>query len=101
MSINKRLRFQILNRDGFTCVYCGRQAPDVALHVDHRMPVSRGGTNHPSNLCAACVDCNLGKSAHPLEAPVERFDFLEDYDDAMQFVMCDPYITSLYGELVV
>jgi excisionase family DNA binding protein len=57
-----RLRFSVLQRDGFTCRYCGRKAPDVELRVDHIVPVAQGGTDHPDNLCAACTDCNAGKA---------------------------------------
>lgn len=56
-----RLRFSILQRDKFTCQYCGRSVPSVVLHVDHILPLSSGGTNNPTNLVAACADCNLGK----------------------------------------
>ena len=28
-------------------------------------------------------------------------DWLDDYTDEMQFLYCDPFITSLYGEPVV
>lgn len=57
------LRFQILQRDGFTCQYCGaRQADGVALEVDHRTPRSLGGSDDPWNLLTACRDCNQGKS---------------------------------------
>jgi 5-methylcytosine-specific restriction endonuclease McrA len=59
--IGLKLRFQILQRDNFTCRYCGRKAPDVVLHVDHVTPVSQGGLSEPDNLVAACEDCNLGK----------------------------------------
>jgi 5-methylcytosine-specific restriction endonuclease McrA len=49
-------------RDDFTCQYCGRSAPEVELHVDHRTPVSRGGSDVVENLTTACVECNVGKS---------------------------------------
>ena len=57
-----KLRFEILKRDSFTCQYCGRKAPNVILHVDHIIPVSKGGTNIKTNLVTACQDCNLGKT---------------------------------------
>ena len=57
-----RLRFLVLERDGFACHYCGRKAPDVELHVDHVVSIARGGTNDPDNLVTACRDCNLGKA---------------------------------------
>lgn len=59
--IRPSLRFEILRRDGFCCQYCGRKAPDVVLHVDHRHPRSAGGLNTVDNLVTACRDCNLGK----------------------------------------
>lgn len=63
MAVNRRVRFLVFERDSYTCQYCGRQAPDVVLHVDHRHPVSRGGTDDMANLVTACKDCNSGKGA--------------------------------------
>lgn len=47
-------------RDKYTCVYCGKIMPD-RLEIDHVVPRSRGGSNTPSNLVAACHDCNQEK----------------------------------------
>lgn len=60
-------RFRVLERDGFSCRYCGQSAPSVILHVDHIKPVSAGGSNHPDNLCAACSSCNAGKAGAPVK----------------------------------
>lgn len=68
-STGKRLRFEILKRDGFRCVYCGASPLRGYLHVDHVVPVIEGGTNEPSNLVTACRDCNLGKGPVPLDEP--------------------------------
>lgn len=58
-----KLRYMILRRDGFRCKICGRTAADgVKLHVDHIIPVSKGGTTSPDNLRTLCDACNLGKS---------------------------------------
>lgn len=62
MAIGKRLRFEILKRDGFRCHYCGVTACGAALEVDHVLPKSKGGTDDPGNLITACVNCNRGKS---------------------------------------
>jgi hypothetical protein len=62
LGIPKSKRFAVLMRDDFTCQYCGRSAPEVELQVDHRTPVSRGGSDAVDNLTTACADCNLGKS---------------------------------------
>lgn len=68
--VTKRLRFEVLNRDGHTCRYCGGRAPDVELTVDHVVPVALGGANVPDNLVAACKDCNAGKSSSHPDAPL-------------------------------
>ena len=70
MAVSKRLRFEILNRDGFRCRYCGVTADDEQLRVDHVIPVTLGGSDDPTNLVASCEPCNTGKaSSHP-DAPI-------------------------------
>lgn len=57
------LRYDIMKRDGFRCRICGAsQAQGAALHVDHIVPVSKGGKTIESNLRTLCDMCNLGKS---------------------------------------
>lgn len=66
MAISKRLRFELFKRDGFTCQYCGRKAPEVALELDHEFPRCEGGSDDPDNLTTACKDCNRGKAEHQI-----------------------------------
>jgi hypothetical protein len=57
------LRYDILKRDNFRCQICGSTAQDgVKLHIDHIVPVSKGGHTTPNNLRVLCDRCNLGKS---------------------------------------
>lgn len=66
MTVGKRLRFEVLARDGFICRYCGAGAPNARLQVDHVVPDAlTGGDDRLENLVAACVDCNQGKGASP------------------------------------
>jgi len=55
----RNIRERVLERDGHRCRYCG--AP--ATHVDHLVPVVKGGRDHETNLAASCVTCNLEKGA--------------------------------------
>lgn len=61
MAVSKRTRFEVLRRDSFTCRYC--RSAENPLTVDHVVPVALGGSDDPSNLVAACKDCNAGKSS--------------------------------------
>lgn len=44
---------------------CALQIEGVCTHwattKDHIVPISRGGTNHPSNLQPSCRECNSSK----------------------------------------
>lgn len=53
-----------------TCAYCKRRSwsgekdPDgMTWHIDHMVPISRGGTYALSNLVLSCKKCNHKKSA--------------------------------------
>lgn len=59
------LRLQVLKRDGFRCKLCGRSPAiqtGVDLHIDHILPVAKGGKTTLENLQTLCRECNLGKS---------------------------------------
>ena len=56
-----KIRWRILERDNFTCQYCGQGAPDVRLEVDHRLAIADGGGNSDDNLVTSCWACNRGK----------------------------------------
>lgn len=56
------LRYKILKRDGFRCRACGAGPEHGAvLHIDHIVPISKGGRTEYANLQALCAMCNLGK----------------------------------------
>ncbi len=60
------LRYQVLRRDRFRCVTCGRSPsthPDCVLHVDHVLAFSRAGKTRLDNLRSLCAECNVGKGA--------------------------------------
>ena len=58
-ALTKSLKDKIKNRDGYTCRECGKYMPDeVGLHIDHIVPVGKGGKSIPSNLRVLCSKCN-------------------------------------------
>lgn len=114
-AISKSRRFEVFKRDGFQCQYCGSAPPKAVLHVDHIIPVAKGGTNDDGNLTTACSVCNGGKSARSLSSVpaslseraalvAEREAQLQGYAEimAMQRERIDSdvwhIIRELYGE---
>ncbi len=43
------------------CYLCGKLIQIGKRHVDHIVPLSKGGAHRPSNLAIACSFCNLSK----------------------------------------
>ena len=90
--IPKRLRFEILARDKYTCRYC--RATDAPLTIDHVVPTVLGGSDDPSNLVAACIDCNAGKSSvSPDAATVAQVD-----EDALRWAAAMRRATEIAEE---
>lgn len=46
-----------------SCCACCRCSISKSYHVDHIIPLARGGTNWPNNLQLLCAPCNLQKGA--------------------------------------
>lgn len=59
------MRHAIERRAGGRCEYC--QAPQQVfngpLHVEHIVPLARGGAGDLTNLALSCSTCNLAKGA--------------------------------------
>ena len=61
--VTDELRFEIMKRDNYRCKICGASSEDgVQLHVDHIIPIAKGGKTEMSNLQTLCERCNRGKS---------------------------------------
>ena len=57
----------VWKRDGGICYLCGEKCGDD-WHLDHKIPLSRGGQHSYLNTGVACVACNLSKhDLTPLE----------------------------------
>jgi len=83
MGLTKSTKFQIFNRDGWTCFYCGnrlcrsikdgtsdaysREELATWACIDHVVPISAGGTDAHSNLVTSCRLCNARKGKRTLE----------------------------------
>jgi len=58
----KLTRFEVFNRDEYTCQYCGCQTKELTL--DHVIPRRGGGSHTWENVVSACIPCNRRKGGH-------------------------------------
>jgi ATP adenylyltransferase len=71
-------RYNVLKRAKYRCELCGAHETQVALHVDHIMPRSKGGPDDLSNFQALCQTCNTNKRA---EDDTDFRGILDSYSD--------------------
>ncbi len=55
-------------RDGYICMYCGKEHSAAQLTRDHIVPRSQGGLDSWENVVAACRRCNQHKGDRSLES---------------------------------
>lgn len=83
--LNISIRYRILERDNYTCQYCGRKPPEVKLHIDHILPKSKYfNLDIDENLITTCQECNLGKRVtinHPfIKLAIYLYNQLKIYE---------------------
>ena len=71
---NKKFRAYILERDQYTCYFCGEYGDTI----DHLLPRAKGGHTTPVNCVCACNLCNQSKADRDLD------EFLEDAEDELE-----------------
>ena len=55
---------ELMRQSGGTCAHCGSEGK---LHVDHILPLSRGGSNELENLQMLCAPCNQSKHTKTMD----------------------------------
>lgn len=62
---------------GWLCWWCGKFCKDD-YHEDHYIPLSKGGSNWPSNIVISCPRCNHKKNK---KLPDEFIQYIKDHPD--------------------
>ena len=57
------LQLMELEQNAKVCYWCNISLKKVKVHIDHYVPLSKGGSHTLSNLVVSCPKCNQTKSA--------------------------------------
>lgn len=57
---------------GVPCYWCGTKMRPTDRHLDHIIPLARGGADAVANLCVSCATCNVRKNAKMPEEFAEQ-----------------------------
>ena len=71
--IEKVDRLAIYDRDGGVCHICEKPVDRDEFHLDHLIPIARGGTHTVDNVAAAHRECNQRRGAGRIPAQLLLF----------------------------
>ena len=101
-SVPYSTRKLLLNKGKVSCHYCGLESTNARkdFHLDHIIPVTRGGTSEFNNLIPSCPKCNQEKTNYnPIDYII--FKYLRDYkitNESLQYLQ-NVLVDSLNLEL--
>jgi 5-methylcytosine-specific restriction endonuclease McrA len=91
---------QVMERDGFKCVYCGYGGTAsfddwerARLCIDHFVPRAKGGTDAIENLFTACAVCNSGKGSNVFPSLDHARQWLKLYREECSQAYFDTFVT--------
>lgn len=70
--MDQATRRTLYDRQEGRCVYCRRYFPVDIMHVDHKKPISKGGSDEMENLQVLCPTCNSSKGSYTDEEYRQR-----------------------------
>ena len=93
-SFTKEERIKIYRKTKGRCYLCGEFVDFDLYEIEHKIPLSKGGTNNLSNLFCSCHICNL------IKHDIYPEDFMEKISKIFMFQMCIKNRKSLKWKIV-
>lgn len=59
-SVTKNTKLELIKKYNGKCAYCGIDCLEK-YHIEHKIPLSKGGENTIDNLALSCPNCNWSK----------------------------------------
>ena len=80
--VTSELKIEVIDASNGICPYCGNPINGDG-HIDHIIPVSRGGTNGLGNLVYCCAHCNLSKNNKDLNQWLSEMGYEVNFHGAL------------------
>lgn len=77
----------LLSQTPLTCYYSGEPVDLFKMHVDHKIPLNRGGTNHFENLCVAEHKMNSAKGQMTDKEFSELLALISTWEDGGKYLL--------------
>jgi hypothetical protein len=74
----KRIKHDVIERDGLLCCFCDKVLTMETMTLDHIVPDSKRGTFNATNLTVACKDCNQRRGNQSFFVFCREFNFPEE-----------------------
>jgi len=72
-NVSPDIRDRLIKLQKSRCACCGIKLDKVAIHLDHIIPVTKGGPHDDKNLQVLCQPCNNKKyNKHPIDFMQQR-----------------------------
>lgn len=72
----------IFERDLATCYICKKSVDFTDFHLDHLIPVAKGGSSEPKNLAVACPQCNRRRG---VRIGIEQFKKILELEESNDY----------------
>jgi len=82
--VDWRTRAEVLSSSRGLCFYCSGELDFDDWHLEHKNPISRGGSSERFNLVASCPSCNNKKRALTADEFLAKIATLENRRAVLQ-----------------
>lgn len=77
----KRIREDVIARDGMVCCYCNERLTPETVTMEHIVPDSKRGTFNSTNLTVSCGPCNNKRGNQPFFEYCKNFNWSQKKQD--------------------
>ena len=83
----KWLNSLMVDEQFFICAYSGQKIDIYGAHVEHKLPLNRGGSNKIENLCISAPLYNVSKGSMTDEEFYQLLDLIKDWEDSGKSIL--------------